>query len=292
MGLHEWAILDTTESRVCCRLLERHGDSEPVAHALACRSLAAPARDPEFSKMSKKQRSELRCDCVPPVWMRDRWWFIECSCRSRFGGPGSTQNEKNTLAIEQWTVAQEETAGKLVSFGSLLGGGRPASQYPPPARPATFPCLDMWTCHVVRASPFSDAAVGDAEADCWARLDEAVTTLPTGECEVVLWRLQRAPFGSFVSLTLPPDGLGRAAVAASVCVCVNVCVCVCLCVCACVCVLVLVLVRALGSALTENKKQCARQLQCEVPCARNVVDSSLSSLYSLQAGGGSGRGGV
>ncbi len=40
-----------------------------------------------------------------------------------------------------------------------------------------------------------------------------------------------------------------------------------------------------------NKKQCSRQLQCEVPCGvGNVVDSSLSSLSSPQ-GGSSGGGG-
>ena len=53
----------------------------------------------------------------------------------------------------------------------------------------------------------------------------------------------------------------------------------------------------------HNKKQCSRQLQCEVPCAGNVVNSSLSSLSSTShavfrgvqpwgsSQGGSGRGG-
>ncbi len=42
-----------------------------------------------------------------------------------------------------------------------------------------------------------------------------------------------------------------------------------------------------------NKKQCSRQLQFEVSCAGNVVDSSLSSLSSPQGGvhWGEGRGG-
>ncbi len=37
----------------------------------------------------------------------------------------------------------------------------------------------------------------------------------------------------------------------------------------------------------RNKKQCSRQLQCEVPC-RNITNSSLSSLFSE---GGPGAGG-
>ncbi len=41
---------------------------------------------------------------------------------------------------------------------------------------------------------------------------------------------------------------------------------------------------------TCNKKQCSRQ-QCEVPCAGNVIDSSLSSLSSPQGGGLVGGGG-
>ena len=40
-----------------------------------------------------------------------------------------------------------------------------------------------------------------------------------------------------------------------------------------------------------NKKQCSRQLQCEVPCTGNVVDSSLSSLSS-PPGGPVGEGGL
>ncbi len=45
-----------------------------------------------------------------------------------------------------------------------------------------------------------------------------------------------------------------------------------------------------------NKKQCSRQLQCEVPCAGNVVNSSLSSSsstsHAVRRGGGSSLWGV
>ncbi len=60
-----------------------------------------------------------------------------------------------------------------------------------------------------------------------------------------------------------------------VCVCVRVCVRACVCRCIhCPCCI-------------QNKKQCSRQLQCEVPCGiSNVVNSSLfisSSLSSLSS---------
>ncbi len=50
--------------------------------------------------------------------------------------------------------------------------------------------------------------------------------------------------------------------------------------------------RQLLSLEHVNKKQCSRQLQCEVPCAGNVVNSScLLVLSSPRGGGGVGGGG-
>ncbi len=42
----------------------------------------------------------------------------------------------------------------------------------------------------------------------------------------------------------------------------------------------------------RDKKQCSRQLQCEVPCAESVIDSSLSSLSSPREGGSIGGRGL